>query len=748
MKFGTVDIPNSLLDDLHNNKVVVFAGAGVSMGEPACLPNFESLTKIIARGTGEAKRESENLEQFLGRLLDRGVQVHYLAKTVLSREGLVPASLHGNLLRLYRRDQSIRLITTNFDLLFECAAESIYDNTPEVFHAPLLPFRDQLNGIVHIHGSVSYPDHMVLTDRDFGRAYLREASVTHFLLDLYDKYTFLFVGYSHNDTVMNYLVRSLPPRADSSHYALIADSNDVDHQHWGSLEIEMIPYSQHENDHSQLDEAIGKLADHVQRGMVGWQREISVIAEKYPHELNEEEKGIIDYALRDKTMAEFFTRNASHPEWIDWLDERGHLHQLFDNGQLRDSDRILSWWLVDTYLENHSHLMFLLISRHRTHLHPTFWKNISWKIGSGNESSLDTTILSRWTSLLLSTAPEEGETLGEGYVSTSNCLASIARRCISHQMIKELLLIFDAMIQSRFSIIENPYRPRDVTERDLQINVELPLFGGYDVVNELWENGLRTNLSTKIAVSLLERAIWCLENQYFFQHTWGRATRLLEHASEMRSAIEPNEQNVGGHDTDVVIDVGRDCLDWLAAEEPELAAQWCSRLSDSDAPLLRRLAVHSLSNRKDLTPDGKIQWLLKHIDLHEYSIRHEVFQAVRCAYLGASADCRRSLIDKVQSCVFPHAEHPDYRRLTAQKQFDWFHWLHDAYPDCPFAQQAMMDVLAEYPHFEPRTHPDFTSWIQPGYVDVGIPRLLTSEILLANRPADLLDELLSSEDDE
>lgn len=278
--------------------------------------------------------------------------------------------------------------------------------------------------------------------------------------------------------------------------------------------------------------------------------------------------------------------------------------------------------------------------------------------------------------------------------------------------------------------------------------MELPLFGGYDVVNELWENELRTNLSTKIAVSLLERAIWCLENQYFFQHTWGRATRLLEHASEMRSAIEPNEQNVGGHDTDVVIDVGRDCLDWLAAEEPELAAQWCSRLSDSDAPLLRRLAVHSLSNRKDLTPDGKIQWLLKHIDLHEYSIRHEVFQAVRCAYLGASADCRRSLIDKVQSCVFPHAEHPDYRRLTAQKQFDWFHWLHDAYPDCPFAQQAMMDVLAEYPHFEPRTHPDFTSWIQPGYVDVGIPRLLTSEILLANRPADLLDELLSSEDDE
>ena len=746
MKFGTVDIPNSLLDDLHNNKVVVFAGAGVSMGEPACLPNFEALTEIIARGTGEAKRESENLEQFLGRLLDRRVQVHDIAKSVLSREGLVPAPLHGNLLKLFRRDQSIRLITTNFDLLFECAAEHTYDNTPEVFHAPLLPFRDQLNGIVHIHGSVSYPDHMVLTDRDFGRAYLREASVTHFLLDLYDKYTFLFVGYSHNDTVMNYLVRSLPPKADSSHYALIADSSDVDHQHWGSLEIEMILYPQHANDHSQLNEAIGKLADHVQRGMVGWQREISVIAEKYPHELNQEEEGIIDYALRDNTMSEFFTRSASHPEWIEWLDERGHLARLVGSGQLRESDKIISWWLT-SFVFKHAYSLFLPISNHNTRIHPTFWNHIAQTIGSDNEPSLDTTILSRWISLLLSTAPEEGETPDGSYVSTSNCLTSIARRCIPHRMIKELLLIFDAMIQSRFSIIKNPYIPRDVTERDLQISVELPLVGEYNELNELWKNGLKPNLS-KISKPLLERVIWCLENQYFFQHTWGRATRLLEHASQMRSAIEPHEQNVGSHDIDIVIDVARYCLDWLATHEPAAAGQWCNRLVDSDPPLLRRLAVHSLTKREDLISEEKLPWLLEHTDLHDYAIHHEIYQAVRHAYPGADSNSRKALIERVRSYRFPHTEHPDNEEITAREHFDWFHWLHDAYPDCLFAEQAMKDVLAEYPHFESRTHPDFTSWIQPGNADVGIPRFLTSETLLANRPADLLDELLSSEDDE
>ena len=88
MKFGKIDIPNTLLDDLHNNRVIVFAGAGVSMGEPAGLPNFKSLTKIIAKGTGEVKDESENLEQFLGRLHDRAVKVHDLAKIELSHDGL------------------------------------------------------------------------------------------------------------------------------------------------------------------------------------------------------------------------------------------------------------------------------------------------------------------------------------------------------------------------------------------------------------------------------------------------------------------------------------------------------------------------------------------------------------------------------------------------------------------------------------------------------------------------------------
>ena len=40
---------------------------------------------------------------------------------------------------------------------------------------------------------------MVLTDADFGRAYLTEGWARRFLVELFRSFTVLFVGYSHND---------------------------------------------------------------------------------------------------------------------------------------------------------------------------------------------------------------------------------------------------------------------------------------------------------------------------------------------------------------------------------------------------------------------------------------------------------------------------------------------------------------------------------------------------------------------
>ena len=209
MKIANIDFPKPLLNALRDGELVIFAGAGVSMGEPACLPSFKNLANKIAKGTGKTLQDGEPIDRFLGQLQDDGVKVHDRVARELSPPGLKTTDLHRNLLRLCSKSEQVRVVTTNFDLLFEQAAADVFNNSqPRVFQAPSLPLGRQFNGIVHIHGVVRYPEEMVLTDKDFGRAYVTEGWAQRFLVDLFRSFTVLFVGYSHEDTIMNYLAAS------------------------------------------------------------------------------------------------------------------------------------------------------------------------------------------------------------------------------------------------------------------------------------------------------------------------------------------------------------------------------------------------------------------------------------------------------------------------------------------------------------------------------------------------------------
>lgn len=66
MRFGALDIPASVLDALEEDRLVVFAGAGVSSPPPSSLPTFEELANQI--GTGAKPREEKAIDRYLGRL--------------------------------------------------------------------------------------------------------------------------------------------------------------------------------------------------------------------------------------------------------------------------------------------------------------------------------------------------------------------------------------------------------------------------------------------------------------------------------------------------------------------------------------------------------------------------------------------------------------------------------------------------------------------------------------------------------
>ncbi len=245
MRISGADFPEPMLNALRDGRLVVFVGAGVSMGPPANLPGFRELACQIAEGTGLTIDEYEPEDRFLGRLKEAGPDVHTIAAQRLLRNDPQPTELNRNLLSLYPRAADIRIVTTNFDLLFEEVVSDLFDTAPRIFYAPVLPLGERLEGIVHIHGSVSEPEGMILTHRDFGRAYLTQADgwARRFLVDLFANHTVLFVGYSHNDTIMNYLTPSLPPNSNDMRYALMGNRSDTPAR-WLSMGIQPITFPQ------------------------------------------------------------------------------------------------------------------------------------------------------------------------------------------------------------------------------------------------------------------------------------------------------------------------------------------------------------------------------------------------------------------------------------------------------------------------------------------------------------------------
>lgn len=219
------DIPEELLQAHEEGRVVFFCGAGISY--PAGLPNFHDLVNQIYTTIGttfEANEErAYSREQYDATLdlLERRIPGQRLTVRKALAEVLKPKlrrknakDTHAALLQLaHNRDGAVRLVTTNFDRIFQHVA----GKRIKTFLAPFLPIpkNSRWDGVVYLHGLLpesfdeSALHRLVLTSGDFGLAYLTERWAARFVSELFRNYIVCFVGYSIGDPVLRYMMDAL-----------------------------------------------------------------------------------------------------------------------------------------------------------------------------------------------------------------------------------------------------------------------------------------------------------------------------------------------------------------------------------------------------------------------------------------------------------------------------------------------------------------------------------------------------------
>ncbi|MHB8252188.1 MAG: anti-phage defense-associated sirtuin Dsr1 [Acidiferrobacter sp.] len=349
---GGPHVPDALLDAHEEGRVILFCGAGISC--PAGLPGFGGLINEIYTALGIDQTSTEEraysgeqydtvlhlLEQryLEGRLGVRTPLVEIL-KPRLRRKGATRT--HQALLQLARtREGALRLVTTNFDRIFERLKVRKKIAAP-AYSAPLLPIPkdSRWDGIVYLHGLL--PDRvdeaalnrLVLTSGDFGLAYLTERWAARFVSELFRNYIICFVGYGINDPVMRYMMDALAadrrlgePGSQAYAFGVYETGQEANQAAaWEAKGVTPILYHSgpdRAGKHSGLHETLDKWAGAYRDGIQGKERIVAEHAMTRPAASTAEDDfvGRMLWALSDKSglpAKQFADLNPAPP--LEWL---------------------------------------------------------------------------------------------------------------------------------------------------------------------------------------------------------------------------------------------------------------------------------------------------------------------------------------------------------------------------------------------------------------------------------------------
>lgn len=343
MLINNIEYPKELIEAIRNDNLVIFAGAGVSMGEPTNLPSFTKLSEQIAVLTRICKLNGEAEEQYLGRVKNCGYNIQKNVCEILNNKNLKPNKYHKTILGLFP-DNNIRIVTTNYDLMFEKCLEE--KNKLEIYSYPALPYGNKISGIIHLHGDVSNYEDIVLTDSDFGKAYMYYGNATNFLKQLFDSnYIVLFVGYSYSDIVLKYFTRSLPVLSNNKRFIF---ANESQAEEFTSLGLTPIVYE--DEDYEQMYRSLSTLSEIVNRDENKWQVRIYEIAESIPNKLNSEFNYEVDRILNNIYYHNKFFNVVKGRKWAEYLFEMGYFDSIFSESQLNDFDLKKIEWLSNNII--------------------------------------------------------------------------------------------------------------------------------------------------------------------------------------------------------------------------------------------------------------------------------------------------------------------------------------------------------------------------------------------------------------
>lgn len=721
MNFFGVQLPLEVVKALAEDRLVLFAGAGVSYPAPANLPLFSKLAADIGQVTKvpEGKREDE----YLGDLKRRGVDVHITAAKILLDKQSAPADLHMEMMKLFRKPEQVRIVTTNFDPHFSTASEKVFKRgAVREYSSPALPLGDDFEGLVYLHGAAAEsPRNLILTDEDFGAAYLTRGWVRQFLIPLFRRYVVAFIGYSHGDITMTYLARGLPSYEACRRFVFLRDDPDAKANGlWGGLGIDVIRYPKADNgeanSHQRLTDCFREWASHSRTTKTAEIRQLRTLVRGLPPEGNSD-VGLLHHWLNDERMCKEFCKAVKKQEWLSWLKSNGYFECLFDRPSLKfnDRDRVILSFAAGKWRKRFSGFLLQFIINEQGGLSDRLVAELARDMAYDNSKKM-APHFTIWLSLLISHSRKSRRIDPQSWCLIITKLRIPEHSAFALELIERVTTPTINLEQSRlWGMIEkdsNEHRPTSF--RPELLNSE-----------PVWNESC-CHLFKKVIESLVPKQLKFLGRELCIL-----ATHQLHRASALCTAVSPKhtpfalslrrpyiavheDNRIRRNMAGLLIDLARDTLEYLVGHESAWTASHLEWLWGTKLPLFQRICVHIRDVDQHTTSDEKIDFVIQNRLLFQSNVKTEVFRILASSYPTASSRSQRKLLNKI---AIRYQKRDTDSRVSAYEVFNLLTWLHTHDDQCPELEALLIQVKSDNPAFRPRERPELDFYTSSKWVD-------------------------------
>ena len=719
MKIGYIDFPEELLDAQQNGKLVIFAGAGVSTAPPANFPNFYKLVDDIAKGSNHIFRKEIDVskelksfmesqgasvempeglsideyckelskelstkfvsndkspDQFLGFLKHNGIDVHSRTAKILSDPDSHPTELHKSLVDLFPTRESLKIVTTNFDDHFtSCSNDKL--EAFNIHKAPALPLGSDFEGLVYLHGTTDVPKSIVITDQDFSRAYISQGWARSFIMELFENYTVLFVGYSYGDTIMSYLTRGLKIR-ERSLFAFT--TGDEEHWRYHGIEPVIFPKLEAVEQHLRyraLQESVASWAKYSSMGFLQHKKRIAELLQQGPPIHNSEDDHYLEKVFTRTSHLKVFTENAKTQEWVGWAQNKGLFSKLFQRDNIERSESLsnLSNWITD-FTFSKPELLISIYEKGGAQFSFVLWHSLMLKLWSKDTKEISSAH-KMWTPLLIQNWQRE---YGNSYFEY------LLDKIIEADDNQLLFMLLEHLLEP--SISSDKYKKVKFTHSEYK--------------NKTWLPKLAEKFDA-IAIDLFDLVFQKFSKAHQLSIIYSNASYKSCSLSG-RSAIEPHEQNWSEHQVDFLIDLLRDTGEWLQVKDSKFKLFTRVKLLNSDVPTFRRVGVYLLTEDEESSASEKLSIILENKLIQDYAVFHEFFRLIYQLYPNLNDKEKVSLIE---AGVVYNAES---EKLDL---FNFFSWLDlSCGGKCKVIKTYFDTQKEKEPQRKIREYPDLKSW--------------------------------------